>query len=968
MTTRVTYYDDRGRPISVGAKLGEGGEGAVYELSAKPDAVAKVYHKSLPTDKQVKLTSMVRAYEPELGRVSAWPMELLRGKPGGEVVGLVMPKVLGYDEIYTLYSPVQRKSQYPRADWQFLIQAARNAAAAVATVHAHGHVIGDINPNNLVVAPDATIKLIDCDSFQIKFQNQLYHCLVGVPEFTPPELQGKPFDSTERTPNHDAFGLAVTVFHLLFMGRHPFAGRYSGHGDMPIARAIGEGRYAYSSRSNSMQMAPPPHTLPALAVSGNIQKMFEVAFDLPSARVPRPSASQWVGALEELKNHLVTCGICATHKYWRGLTACPWCKLETNSGTVFFIGNATSSQFPPHFDVNAKWARIKAVPVPGDLPVPTYSFPGLIPRPIPGVPIVAVGQVQPRMDKASYKVEQDSRQHARDLAKQAWDRFVRTWNQEASDRTFRTKMKEAEARKEDYARLEREYLDTLRQMERSARDSQFNAYMQSQSIAKAKIPGIGAQRAATLAAYGIATAADVNTNAVMSVPGFGSSLAASLQVWRHSVETSFVFDARKSISPADRAKLERLFKPKYIDLQNTLTAVPGELDAIQSAIVARRKELTTEGEPLARGLAQAEADLTLLKLVKPPSVLARLLHLRGPTVSAAAASTPAGAGASKAGLGSLTPAAGAKPPQVSTTLPSPPPTASNSNMGCGCLVTVMPVGLFCIGTLYLQHNTLNTGAKTVASASTSTQIPRTLVVPQLKAPPPTRTALTPLTPAEMLEQGAKVLATAMSTDVPSQTHTPTKQSTRAMPTATVPTIVSERLTVTPRSATVTPTDVPVTPKAIVDTPTTRPTKPAPTATVLPVQPPPTATPATVTPATATPTASPTITATPRPLSVPLPTVTVPPTRAVALGVTTANANLRAGPGTTFEIIGSVAEGNKVGIIARDDSGLWYQLATGSWIFGELVKLDAAMPGETTTPTASPTPSFSATPTDSPPAS
>ena len=37
---------------------------------------------------------------------------------------------------------------------------------------------------------------------------------------------------------HDRFGLALVVFHLLFMGRHPFAGRYQHADDMPIEQAI----------------------------------------------------------------------------------------------------------------------------------------------------------------------------------------------------------------------------------------------------------------------------------------------------------------------------------------------------------------------------------------------------------------------------------------------------------------------------------------------------------------------------------------------------------------------------------------------------------------------------------------------------------------------------------------------------------------------------------------------------------
>ena len=62
---------------------------------------------------------------------------------------------------------------------------------------------------SVLVAPDATVKLIDCDSFQITAQGKRYLCEVGVETFTPPELQGKNLRQIMRTANHDGFGLAV---------------------------------------------------------------------------------------------------------------------------------------------------------------------------------------------------------------------------------------------------------------------------------------------------------------------------------------------------------------------------------------------------------------------------------------------------------------------------------------------------------------------------------------------------------------------------------------------------------------------------------------------------------------------------------------------------------------------------------------------------------------------------------------
>jgi uncharacterized protein YgiM (DUF1202 family) len=48
------------------------------------------------------------------------------------------------------------------------------------------------------------------------------------------------------------------------------------------------------------------------------------------------------------------------------------------------------------------------------------------------------------------------------------------------------------------------------------------------------------------------------------------------------------------------------------------------------------------------------------------------------------------------------------------------------------------------------------------------------------------------------------------------------------------------------------------------------------------------------------------------------------------------ANLRAGPGTAFDIVGSAEVGTVVTITGRNPAGDWYQLTEGAWIFAALV--------------------------------
>jgi len=91
----------------------------------------------------------------------------------------------------------------------------------VAFLHAHNILIGDINPLNILIQRDDPTKswLIDTDSFQI---DEL-PCPVGTDLFTPPHLQGKNFAHTLRSVGDESFSVAIMLFMILMMGKHPYA-------------------------------------------------------------------------------------------------------------------------------------------------------------------------------------------------------------------------------------------------------------------------------------------------------------------------------------------------------------------------------------------------------------------------------------------------------------------------------------------------------------------------------------------------------------------------------------------------------------------------------------------------------------------------------------------------------------------------------------------------------------------------
>ena len=342
----------------------------MYAVASSQEVVAKVYHKPLSADRAAKIRIMLSYSNDDVKRVSAWPTGIILSKTDHATVGLLMPLISNAKDIHKLYSPKSCLAEFEKADWRFLVRACANTARAFRAIHETGCVIGDINEGSVLVAKDATVRLIDCDSYQVLDKGKRYPCEVGVETFTPPELQGKNLREVVRSTNHDNFGLAVMMFLLLFMGRHPFAGRYLGRGDMPIPKAISELRFAYSAMRADVQMDKPPHT-PSLSIVGDqVAFLFERAFAKQMVQGGRPSPNEWVQALIDLEKSLKNCNANAAHWHLKDI-ACPWCPMEAATGIELFpfVSFGTGGAL----DLTSLWRQIESLSSPG--PAPEINVP-----------------------------------------------------------------------------------------------------------------------------------------------------------------------------------------------------------------------------------------------------------------------------------------------------------------------------------------------------------------------------------------------------------------------------------------------------------------------------------------------------------------------------------------------------------------------------------------------------------------
>jgi len=637
----TALFDDQGRRVGLGAELGRGGEAAVYSVGGHPELVAKIYHQPTGAEKAEKLSQMVRLRSERLLALSAWPVGTLFRAGSKSMAGFLMKNVSLFKDIHLLYNPKSRTREFPpKANWRFLIHTASNVARAFAAVHHYGHVIGDVNQSNVrVSAETAIVSLVDCDSFQISANGKIYPCEVGVPLYTPPELQDTEFREVVRTPNHDNFGLAVLIFHLLFMGRHPFAGKFLGRGEMPIEKAIAEQRFAFARDTQRTQMLPPPACITLAHLPQEIGDLFIRAFGPDGPGGGRPDGRQWIAELEALASRLIVCSNNEAHLFFNGLSSCPWCPIES-SGVLLFV-DYTIVDTTTGFSIELIWARLLAVPNPGAGNIPsmlTYisavepssRAKSAVRRKRYKIAAAVAGGLVPlafvlaSADGFAYMyfiglgifllkkfLDRDTSTEFGQAARAAESRLRNlqfSWQREASGKEFNSKLDELRTLTEEYRKLPERRKQKVRELQRALYEIQLRRYLEQFDIASADIPHIQEGRKAMLSAYGIDDAADVTRSALEAVPGFRQSLIIQLITWRQSLAATFKFNPSRGIDPVDMQRVDHEIAKRRTEIETLLSTGPSELNDLRRRIIAARGRLQDQLEKASMDVAQAQAD------------------------------------------------------------------------------------------------------------------------------------------------------------------------------------------------------------------------------------------------------------------------------------------------------------------------------------------------------------------------
>jgi len=353
----MIYYGRNHKIYDLDQRLGGGGEGEIYDIVGNPSLVAKIYFNSkfnpVPGNsnprrnlKEKIETMLEQPVQPYVNGVLtvAWPQDLLLNQQG-QFVGYVMPRVKSTHHIFAASRERERMQLYPHYTWKTSIAIAYNLSLAVKIIHQSNTVIGDMNPNNIMIDEHGHVTIIDTDSFNItnKKTSKVYKCSVDISEMLAPELQGKNLADPGSVFNEktDDFSLAIHICTLLMNNCHPFGCTsfnisQSSTSTNPVVYNILKGNcpYVTNAKGKASDDSPDVKMLPK-----DIRDLFDRAFNYtsstsvkPSTISKRPSAREWQNALGKLLNsNMKTCKKLypEVHVYPASYHKCPWCAIKS---------------------------------------------------------------------------------------------------------------------------------------------------------------------------------------------------------------------------------------------------------------------------------------------------------------------------------------------------------------------------------------------------------------------------------------------------------------------------------------------------------------------------------------------------------------------------------------------------------------------------------------------------------------
>lgn len=296
--------DQRGshNSIDLSQIAASGGAGDIYLCEEDQEILVKVYRsesdRSLYEEKVISMVERppilpdLEVSKKKFPQVT-WPRKIAIS-PAGDFLGFSMTK-MDLNECVSLERFLQRRMRQHEGLPEFYghrISIAHNLAVLVDALHAKGHHVIDLKPQNCFVHRSKLfVSILDSDGMSISGGESLrYPATQYTEEYIAPESMKK--RPSELARKQDLFALAVIIFRLLNNGIHPFQSGARGPAKT-IHQMVERKRYAYGLDGPGA-LIPNGQSIHEY-FPNDIRESFDKAFR--SSR-HRPEASEWRSLLQ----------------------------------------------------------------------------------------------------------------------------------------------------------------------------------------------------------------------------------------------------------------------------------------------------------------------------------------------------------------------------------------------------------------------------------------------------------------------------------------------------------------------------------------------------------------------------------------------------------------------------------------------------------------------------------------------
>ncbi|MEO6584057.1 MAG: hypothetical protein ABIO05_07020 [Ferruginibacter sp.] len=552
--------------------LGKGGEGTVYDLSNSSSLVLKLYTEKIHADKIRKLELMASIANTQLENYTAWVKDIVLDS-NKNVCGFIMKKLENYLPLHILFSPMDRKKFFPDKGYNFLVHVSRNLVTAFHACHEAGLIIGDVNEGNILVNNQGMVAFIDCDSFQIKHGNGFHFCEVGVPRYTSPELlEMSSFNNVVRTINTDSFSMAVLVFQLLFLGRHPFAGKNNSNEDIDEETAIKKKWFAYSIRNKNNKLVPPDSSFNINNLTNGLVDLFHNSFE---TQENRPEPATYIKEIGIYLKALINCSKSKVHFYPSKLAQCCWCTFQERNNILYFLDDSYLQEAPSSIDIEKfingfkiEKINLSKLEFPKTYPISLISIPidkiyikykwyyrFTISVPvIVGISLffisgwfIVLGTIVTAMinnilpwDK-KIKDEITRRNEEFTQTKNKLQNAIKEYNSPIELKTYENSSRLIERAIVRFRNIPNELEIKRKTIEENLYNEQLHKFLSTFDIRNYAIPSFGASRKMSLYSAGIRNASEISKLHKIKVQGIGPAFEQILFSWQRQISSKFTY-------------------------------------------------------------------------------------------------------------------------------------------------------------------------------------------------------------------------------------------------------------------------------------------------------------------------------------------------------------------------------------------------------------------------------------------